>query len=559
MNDLDIFEELRPEVEPLTPAQVDTLRAHLFHGAALPDRTAAVADERIDDGAHDVHELPLSDLTARRRGRRTWLVGVAAAIVALVGVAGLWALAASPSKDAPGQAQQPDTLPVTVPAADPAALGLFPHGGRDGALTAGYASPVDVVAAYLNELTDPNRLPAGFAITATIAESEPVTTVDADHASVTVILQTDGDSGDARVAVQRIGTNPDVWQVTSATVIADELTDVTLDAGVVTGSIAPAAGGTTTLYAYDLVTGDMLDTAALATAPAADDRTPAAPTLFSLDVGDHEQVGLRYWNTVVPAGAYAYANFSDRAVSATSPRPAPSTTTGSTLAESSATSTTMPHTALNTAMEADGVVLVVNGSGVAGLGGSLTSAIEDSGYAVRPPTNATEPVAESIVYFRSDAPASAVALLPPAIPVIRGEELSSQQIPVAPSDDLAGADVIIVLGADLADAPWSSAPSPLVSDNPGVLLVLDGSGTPDGQERTKAEIQRLESTSVEVVDGGTAAQPVEQSILMPLGPSTRWTFAVAELAGIGGFDTWTPTLFTGDLPANVTAVLVVGP
>ncbi|MFT3851433.1 MAG: LytR C-terminal domain-containing protein [Ilumatobacteraceae bacterium] len=478
----------------------------------------------------------------------------------MLGVAGTWAFSTSRS-DAPTRPAQESAVAA---APDPAALGLFPHGGRAGAVAAGYRTPVDAVTAYVAEITDPSRLPPGYAVTATMNENVPVTVIDADHADVFVGMQGTGNTASGRIAVQRVSTDPDAWQVTSAMAMAGELTHVVLGDGTVTGSIAPAAGSTATLSAYDLATGELLDATTLST-PSGSYGTPVVPTPFSLDVGDHAAVGLRCWSTLTHPSGYDFPSFTDQAVAAglsdtgatsTTGEPSPTAVAPTTSDDSSATSTTALHTALDEAMVDMGTVLVVNGSGVAGLGGSLTKALAADGYVVRPPTDATGPVAESVAYVREAAPAAAVALLPA---VGRREQLNAQRIPVVASDDVAEADVIVVLGADLADAPWTTTPTTLVSDRHGVLLVLDGSGTPDGRQRTEAQIAALRSAGVEVVDGGATTRPVEQSMLSPIGQATRWTFAVDELAHVGGFDSWTPTLLDGDLPTDVTAVLVVGP
>ena len=135
----------------------------------------------------------------------------------------------------------PSTPPsdTTVTTIEDISLGLFPHGGVAGVLSAGYATPVDVVSAYLAEVTDPGRLPAGYAATGTVVtDVDPVAVIDDDLASVAVSLQTVDDSGDAHVLVQRVRRDPDVWQVTSAVVIADELADVSLADGMLSGTIA---------------------------------------------------------------------------------------------------------------------------------------------------------------------------------------------------------------------------------------------------------------------------------------------------------------------------------
>ena len=245
---------------------------------------------------------------------------------------------------------------------------LFPHGGRDGAITAGYRTATDVVAAYLAEITDPSRLPGDYAVTATVAENARLRPTDADHAWVPVFLQTSDDTGDARIGVQRVSTDPDVWQVTTAIVIADELTEVSLRAGVLTGSIAPAAGGTTTLFAYDLATGDSLDSTTLTT-PAFDDETQTPPTPFSLNVGDRSAVGLRYWNTVAPAGAYAFANFADQAFTSSesivdddaTPVSRPPSSSATTTAAATVPASTVPSSAVPAVASPSDVFVTVSG------------------------------------------------------------------------------------------------------------------------------------------------------------------------------------------------------
>lgn len=229
-------------------------------------------------------------------------------------------------------------------------------------------------------------------------------------------------------------------------------------------------------------------------------------------------------------------------------------------APATATLTSQPVTSpeLIAAMAPEGTVLVLNGSGIGGLGGSLTAALQRSGYSVAPAANATESIAESVLYFRADAPTGALALLPPAIPIARVEQLTTDALPTTDSADVDSADLIVVLGTDLADAPWTTAPQPMVTDVQGTLLVLDASGSPGGRDRSAERIADLAAVGIDVIDGGQATRPLEESMLMPVTPSTRWTFAVAQLTGIGGFDSWSPELLDGSLPPDIDAVLVIG-
>lgn len=260
-------------------------------------------DPGVADHAVDAEVAPVVPL--RPRARRIWLAAAAILVVAAFGVAAM--LVRQTSSTSSGES------PVTLPAQ--ATIGLFPSGGRDGAIAAGYRSPTDVVSAYLAAITSPAALPDGYSVTATLETDAAATSIDADHASVAVSVQTTDDSGDARVFVQRVSTKPDAWQVTSAVVVPGELRGVTLADGRLSGAITTVAGGSTTLSAYDLATGAVLDTVTV-TSPEQAGSVPPTPTPFELGVGGHTEVGLRYWNTVAPAGAYRFANFADQAISA---------------------------------------------------------------------------------------------------------------------------------------------------------------------------------------------------------------------------------------------------
>jgi hypothetical protein len=197
-------------------------------------------------------------------------------------------------------------------AADAASdVGVFPSGGVDGAVAAGYTTPTDVVRAYMADRTDPAHLPPDYTITATVGAATPS---GADTAVVGVSLQTPDDSGDLLVAVRRVG-DPPVWQVTAATIFTDELRDITMTDGVLSGDIAPQGGGTTYVSAHDISTGAVLDSAVV-TLPLGDgDSTTAYRGPFTLETGNATVVSLQYWNVVDPVDAYAYANFTEVPVS----------------------------------------------------------------------------------------------------------------------------------------------------------------------------------------------------------------------------------------------------
>ena len=182
----------------------------------------------------------------------------------------------------------------------PRPAGIFPYGGTDGAIAAGYATPIEAVSAYVAAITDPARLPEGSR-SRPRSPRRPSGRRTPIGSSCGSRSHTPDDTGDGYATVQRLRDDPAVWQVTAAAVVGEETSDVQIVDGTLTGSIATAAGGSTTLYAYDLTSGDVLDSTTVngVEPPVGAD---AASISFSLDVGATTQVGLRYWNTVAPAG-----------------------------------------------------------------------------------------------------------------------------------------------------------------------------------------------------------------------------------------------------------------
>lgn len=94
-------------------------------------------------------------------------------------------------------------------------------------------------------------------------------------------------------------------------------------------------------------------------------------------------------------------------------------------------------------------VLVANGAGVSGLAGDVTDTVAEAGFEVAPATDvsAGEEVDESVVYFTPgfEEAAAAVAAVFDPVP-----EVAALPDP-PPVDDLAGANVVVVAGPELAE------------------------------------------------------------------------------------------------------------
>jgi hypothetical protein len=123
---------------------------------------------------------------------------------------------------------------------------------------------------------------------------------------------------------------------------------------------------------------------------------------------------------------------------------------------------------------------------------------------------------------------------------------------------LDSADIVIVLGTDLTSAPWQESDTPLFNPGIGRLLIIDATTSDRGHQALNAQAQDLRAAGVDIAGIVTATAPVEQTMLMPIGESTPWTFAIAELAGVGGFDTWAPSLVSDPIPDGITAALMIG-
>jgi hypothetical protein len=92
-------------------------------------------------------------------------------------------------------------------------------------------------------------------------------------------------------------------------------------------------------------------------------------------------------------------------------------------------------------------VVVANASGVDGAAGSVTTTLQQGGYATGTATDAPATVATTAVYFVSgfDREAQAVAT------AIGGQPAIAQPMPTPPPiADTQGANVLVVLGPDLA-------------------------------------------------------------------------------------------------------------
>ncbi len=213
---------------------------------------------------------------------------------------------------------------------------------------------------------------------------------------------------------------------------------------------------------------------------------------------------------------------------------------------------------LAAALGVDARVLVVNASTNPGLADSLRDALTLSGYRAVQAVDAANGTLldRSTMYTQPKAPLSIANALGPVLE-IRWEEAAPPSA-VVTTETTTDAATVIVLGNDLSHAPWQDTPAPLVDLGIGRLVIVDATTNDRGHQQVNARAEALRAAGVDVAAILPASRPVEQTMLMPIGTPTAWTFAVDELAIVGGFDTWTQDLINDPLPDNATAALVIG-
>ncbi|HYN35338.1 MAG TPA: hypothetical protein VES40_22115 [Ilumatobacteraceae bacterium] len=119
MNELDTFETLRPNVRPLSPEQQATMRSQLFGDSDHVATTVIDHDRPLDLDADAMQSAPRS----RRSHQR--LLGVAAAAIAITGIAGIWAFESN-RQDQPAPAQESSASEPIEPTAATVGQTLVP-------------------------------------------------------------------------------------------------------------------------------------------------------------------------------------------------------------------------------------------------------------------------------------------------------------------------------------------------------------------------------------------------------------------------------------------------
>jgi len=114
----------------------------------------------------------------------------------------------------------------------------------------------------------------------------------------------------------------------------------------------------------------------------------------------------------------------------------------------------------------------------------------------------------------------------------------------------------LVTGIDAGTGPTTTVTANTVPGSNGLVIALvDASGTPGTAAAIAAD---LTQRGYVVVSTQTATQTFDESMLMPVETPSDGSNELLTVLGIGGFDTWTPTLIETSLAETVTDVVVIG-
>lgn len=647
MTDLEIFESLRPDTEPLSERDRASLRLELF-GSQAPARPAAPVPDPVDIYYDLDRGLLRTPPPSARGGRR--LMSIAAAVLVVVGVAAVWGTITNREPPVTPAAQQPATTTTSTPAQQAEApvwydtiRPLLPDGFDQIALTNATPETIAFVAfrTGTRQLLDITiTLQPG---TDTKDTAEPVTFSDSHgdyvEATGTTMLTTPDDRRiNIRCGLRPIGGgSADPTGLLTAdrdTCDADGVDDLDIDplsrrslAARLADEFPPDVA--TPTFGQPDTSPETTAVTQIVNAFTGDDRpfgtigadgvlrlanlstTLGEPATTELTVingiwppdGDHSATDTSLADhprghffpygdiaaalVVVDGTGYhitttdlddthldALGGLLQQLVAASNDTTDPATTAVPRDAVTDATVTTtildgtpvstvpFESSALAEALRPDERILVVNATTTGGLAGSLTRALELSGYDVAEPANTANGVTldESILYAQPDAAGAVTDAILGVVPVPRAESLTGQPTPALTPEMIDTADIIILLGDDLAAAPWQDAPTPLIDPvgSIGRLLIVDATTTERGRQAVTTQARTLREAGVEVAGIAIGTTATEQTMLMPIGETTPWTHAIAELTGIGGLDTWSPDITSATIPDDVTAALVIG-
>lgn len=199
-----------------------------------------------------------------------------------------------------------------------------------------------------------------------------------------------------------------------------------------------------------------------------------------------------------------------------------------------------------------GSVVVANGNTLGGSAGRLAEMLNGAGFTVAEVVNATSISSDSVIYVSNEAWCLGIQLA-----YATGITTTESMPNVLPIDSPATAespDVLIILGTDAATR-FESGDERIDLGPVGQLIVVNGTGDNSIVESRLAD---LKAAGIQVATEVASARPADETTLHPITETTPWTCGIADLLGIGGFDTWTPDMINGELPEGTDAVLLIG-
>lgn len=272
-------------------------------------------------------------VTDIRPGRSRWLMPAAAAIAGLALVGGLVATtrnAAAPAPPADQVLPPPDTIGEPGAPVEPAntasvqaVVGLFPTGGIDDVIAAGFDDPGDAASAYFQDRVRPGAVPDVYDSLQAVVDLNAIIIDDSGSRAVARVgLQLPEDSADSYVLMDQVARDgqPKRWVVSGTETASFGLDSLRFENGTVSGSYTSEIGGLTEVTIYDATTGDVL-APTLDVMPAEevdldepDNAFPAALGRFEFTDVDVAAVAIRLWNTNAQPGGTPVALFAESLV-----------------------------------------------------------------------------------------------------------------------------------------------------------------------------------------------------------------------------------------------------
>jgi len=155
---------------------------------------------------------------------------------------------------------------------------------------------------------------------------------------------------------------------------------------------------------------------------------------------------------------------------------------------------------VQTRSPADVKVLVANGIGVSGVASKVAGRLQPIGYQLLKPGNTVKSETNSLVQYSAGYAAEAAAVANSLGLPASGVQALPVPNPVA---DLQGANIVVIVGNELANAPLTQSAQP---QNGNVASGTTGSATQTGTETQTGQVGGVATTAVNPATNGPLSQ-----------------------------------------------------